>query len=95
MPPTPAHGEDIPDLPQVYRTTTYGDPFWMYHSGIGESIFISPSQGALQFLGDLEHWYADGTLKVCPEIFFQWYTMHGHPDRRMFPCVFSLLPNKN
>ena len=42
-----------------------------------------------------EHWYADGTFKVCPEIFFQLYTMHGQRDRRTFPCVFPLLPNKN
>ena len=33
------------------------------------------SQNTLQFFADSEHWYADGTFKVCPEIFFQLYSM--------------------
>ena len=33
------------------------------------------SQDTLQFFADSEHWYADGTFKVCPEIFFQLYSM--------------------
>ena len=31
---------------------------------------------------------------VCPEIFFQLYTIHGQCDGGIFPCVFSLLSNK-
>ena len=49
----------------------------------------------MQFLADSEHWYADVTFRVCPEIFFQLYTIHGQRDGRIFPCVFSLLRNKN
>ena len=30
VPPTPAHREDIPHLPQAYCTTTNGDPFLVY-----------------------------------------------------------------
>ena len=30
MPPTPAQREDIPNLPQAYRTTTNRDPFLVY-----------------------------------------------------------------
>ena len=97
MPPTPAHREDIPDLPQAYRTTTNGEPFLVYDSGVGdeERIFILASQDALQFLADSERWYADGTFRISPEIFFQLYTIHGQRDGRILPCVFSLLPNKN
>ena len=95
MPPTTVHKEDISDLPQACRTTTYGDPFLVYDSGIGERIFISASHGALPFLADLEHWYAYGMFRVCKEIFFQLYNTHGQPDARIFPCVFSLLPNEN
>ena len=97
MPPTLAHREDIPDLPPTFRTTTNGDLFLVYDSGVGdeERIFIFASQGALQFLADSEHWYADGTFRVCVEIFFQLYTVYGQRDGRIFPCVFSLLPNKN
>ena len=86
MPPTPAHKKDIPDLPQAYRTTTNVDPFLVYDSGVGveERIFIFGSQDALQFLADSEHWYADGTFRVCPEISFQLYTIHGQRDGRIF-----------
>ena len=86
MPPTPAHWEDISDLPQAYRTMTNGDPFLVCDSGVGdeERIFIFVSQDALQFLADSEHWYADGMFKVCPEISFQFY-IHGQRDGRILP----------
>ena len=97
MPPTPAHTEDIPDLPQVYRNTTNGDSFLVYCSGFGdeERVFIFASQDALQFLADSEHWYTGGTFRVSPEVFFQLYIIHGQHDGRIFPGVISLLPNKN
>ena len=65
MPPTPIQEEDIPDLPQAYRTMTNGDPFLVYDSGVGdeERIFIFASQDALQFLADSKDWYADGTFR--------------------------------
>ena len=49
----------------------------------------------MQFLADSEHCYADCTFRVCQEIFLQLYTLHGQREGRIFPCVFSLLPNKN
>ena len=36
----------------------------------------------------------DGTFKVCPEIFFQINTIHVLINHQIFPCVFTLLPNK-
>ena len=91
MPPAPAHRVYIPDLPPTYRTTTNGDPFLVYDSGVGdkERILIFASQNALQLLADSEHWYADGTFKICLEIFFQLYTIHGQCDGRIFLCVLS------
>ena len=46
-------------------------------------------------MADSEHWYADGTCKVCPEVFYQLYTVHGQRNGRIFHCVFALLPNKH
>ena len=37
----------------------------------------------------------DGTLKLCPEIFYEIYTIHALNNNQVFPCVFGLLPNKN
>ena len=97
MPPTPAHREEIPDLPQTYRTTTNGDPFLVYDGGVGDKqrIFIFASQDALQVSAESEHWYADGTFRVCPKMFSQLYTIHDQSDGRVFPNVFAFLPNKN
>ena len=62
----------------------------MYDNGAGDEewIFIFASQDALQLLADSEHWYADSTFKVCPEMFFQLYTMHGQRDGTLF-CEYS------
>ena len=91
MPPTPDHREDIPDLPPAYCSTTNEDPFFVYHTGVRdeERIYIVVSQDTLQFLADSEHWYADGTFRICPKIFCQLYTIHGQRDGRISPCVFS------
>ena len=90
MPPTPSHREDIPDLPPAYRTTTNGDPFLVYDSGVEdeERILIFTSQDAMQFLSDSEHWCVDGTFRVCPENSFQLHTIHGRRDGRIFLYVF-------
>ena len=97
LPPNPIRREDIPALPPAYNITTNGDPFLVLDSGVGdhERMFIFASPQGLQFLADSEHWYADGTFKVCPEVFYQLYTVHGQRNGRIFPCVFALLPNKN
>ena len=97
MPHMPAHREDTIDLQQGLCTTKNKVSFLVYDSGVGskERILIFASQGALYFLTVSEHWYAYGTLKVSPVIFFQLCTIHGLRDGRSFPCMFSLLPNIN
>ena len=37
----------------------------------------------------------DGTFELCPQIFYQIYTIHALNNNQVFPCVFALLPNKN
>ena len=37
----------------------------------------------------------DGTFKLCPEVFYQIYTIRALNNNQIFPCVFALLPNKN
>ncbi|XP_066935077.1 uncharacterized protein [Clytia hemisphaerica] len=49
---------------------------------------------ALARLNTSDHWFGDGTFKVCPEIFFQLYSIHALSNGRVIPCVFALLPNK-
>ena len=79
-----------------YQQTANGEQFLIYDSGVGdaERIFIFASESGLRFLSECDHWYGDGTVKVCPDLFFQLYTIHGQQNGNIYPCVFALLPNK-
>ena len=96
MLPNPQTREEIPVLCQEYQLTTNGDQFLVFDSGIGdpERIFIFASNLGLQFLYECDHWYADVTFKVCPEVFYQVYTFHSQQRGRTFPYVYGFLPNK-
>ena len=60
------------------------------------SIFlIFPTQEGIHYLPSNNHWFVDGTLKLCPEIFYQIYTIYALNNNQVFPYVFALLPNKN
>ena len=97
MPATPAHREDIPDLPQTYRTTTNGEAFLVYDSGVGdeERIFVFALHYALQLLADSEHSYAVVRSKSVRKFSSNCRLYMVSVKERIFPCVFSLLPNKN
>ena len=88
--PNPYTREEILVLSQEYQLTTNGHQFLVFGSEIGdqERIFIFASDLGLQFFYECDHWYADRTFKICPEVFCQVYTAHGQQRRRMFPCVF-------
>ena len=96
FPPLPINRAAIPMLPRQYQQTENGQQFLIFDSGVGdaERILIFSSQQGLQLLSNSEHWYGDGTFKVCPEVFFQVYMVHAQQGGRIFPCVFGLLPNK-
>ena len=81
----------------MYQLTSTGGQFLRYDSGIGDDgrILIFASDQGLELLSNSEHWFCDGTFKVCPEIFYQVYTIHALVNGRVLPCLFALLPNKN
>ena len=95
--PNPPNRAEIPVLPQMYQLTSTGGQFLRYDSGIGDDgrILIFPSNQGLELLSNSEHWFCDGTFKVCPEIFYQVYTIHALVNGRALPCLFALWPNKN
>ena len=92
--PNPQNRDEIPVLPLERQQTANGEQFLIYDSGVGdaESIFIFASESGLRFLSECDHWYGDGTFKVCPDLFFQLYTIQQNGN--IYPCVFALLPNK-
>ena len=76
LPPNPLNRQEIPLLPEAFRNTLAGECFLIFDSSVGDPnrIFIFASDIGRQLLADSEHWYADGTFKVCPEVFFLYIT---------------------
>ena len=60
-----------------------------------ERILIFGQRSLLELMESLDTlWLADGTFKICPEIFFQLFTIHITVNGYNPPCVYILLPNK-
>ena len=95
MPAVPQRREDIPVLPNNYQINR-GDRFLLFDCGVGDvnRLIIFATNDAIRLITTNPHWFIDGTFKVCPEIFFQIYTIHVLISHQIFPCVFALLPNK-
>jgi hypothetical protein len=95
-PANPINRATVPALPELYQQTLNGEQFLLFDSGVGDAnrILIFSTHQAIQLMATSEHWFGDGTFKVCPEIFFQLYTLHVKIDQRIIPCVYALLPNK-
>jgi hypothetical protein len=57
-------------------------------------IVAYSSNFGLNLLRRAETWSSDGTFSVCPEPFFQLYTVHAHIGKNVFPAAFLFLPGK-
>ena len=68
--PTPASLADI-EIPEELQKTKTGETFLLHDTGPNDPariiVFGSPPQ--LDALRHSQHWYADGTFKVCPTLF--------------------------
>ena len=83
-------------IPEEFACLQNGERFLLYDSGMEDEnrmlIF-----GTIAGLHDLErhtNWACDGTFKVCPETFYQLYTLHVNIGHACIPRVYGLLPNK-
>ena len=96
IPPIPLRRQDIPVIAQPYQLTNGGAQFLLFDCGTGDEkrILIFSTQEAIQLLARNEHWFMDGTFKLCPQIFYQIYTLHALINNQIFPCLFTLLTNK-
>ena len=96
IPVVPQRREDIPVLPNNNQIMNRGNRFLLLNSDVGDvsHLIIFATNDAIRLLATNPHWFMDGTFKVCPEIFFQIYTIHALINHQTFPCVFTPLPNK-
>ena len=96
IPPIPLRRQDIPVIAQPYQLTNGGAQSLLFDCGAGDEnrILIFSRQEAIQLLARNEHWFMDGTFKLCPQIFYQIYTIHALINNQIFPYLSALLPNK-
>ncbi len=68
----------------------------MFDSGLDddERILVFSTDECIQLLRDSNNWFADGTFKTTPLLFYQLYTIHVYTHERMIAAVYALLPNK-
>lgn len=84
------------EIPEIYTKTKNGHPFLIFDSGQVENrILIYSTEKNLKLMEKSKHWFADGTFKSSPVLFFQIYTIHVLiNDDTIIPTVYALLPNK-
>ena len=71
------------------------DDFLLYDDEDGDNrMLIYATDENLNMLQMSETWFADGTFKVVPQLFFQLYTVHALRNGYLIPCAYGLLPNK-
>ena len=97
LPPTPLCREDTPLLRERYQVIKVGEQFLIFDSGLGDNelTVIFATQQGIHFLFNNSYWFMGGMFKLCPEIFYQIYTIQALNNNQVFPSVFALLPNKN
>ena len=68
----------------------------MFDSGRAdtERIILFGTSDNVRFLQDNKDWFADGTFKVTPNLFYQVYTIHAIKCNTALPLVYALLPDK-
>jgi FLYWCH zinc finger domain len=78
-------------LPDHLKVTDRGDNFVLHED---KTLIIFTTDSNLSVLKSCKHWFADGTFKVCPEDFYQMFTLHGLFKSQIIPLVYGLLIGK-
>ncbi|CAF1988425.1 unnamed protein product [Rotaria magnacalcarata] len=79
-------------LPDRLRKTDRGEDFILFED---EKLIIFSSKINLSLLKENKHWFADGTFKVCPDDFYQLFTLHAMMTDTIIPLVYGLLIGKS
>ncbi|CAF4478251.1 unnamed protein product [Rotaria socialis] len=78
-------------LPDHLKQTDRGENFVLHED---EKLIIFTTATNLSVLKTCKHWFVDGTFKVCPEDFYQMFTLHGLLKSQIIPLVYGLLVGK-
>ncbi|CAF4857054.1 unnamed protein product [Rotaria socialis] len=78
-------------LPDHLRKTDRGEEFILFED---DEMIIFTTKTNLSLLKSCKHWFVDGTFKVCPEEFYQLFTLHALLKSVIVPLVYGLLIGK-
>lgn len=92
--PIPMQAIDIV-IPEFLKVTLSNHQF-LNHDNIflGRRILIFATEQNIRLLMRSPHWFCDGTFKVCPPQFSQFYTIHGVFNQSILPLIYAFLPGK-
>ncbi|CAM4825423.1 unnamed protein product [Rotaria magnacalcarata] len=72
---------------------TYRDEDFILHED--KKLIIFTTKTNLSILKQNKHWFADGTFKVCPDDYYQLFTLHAMMTNAIIPLVYGLLIGKS
>ncbi|CAF1345379.1 unnamed protein product [Rotaria sordida] len=79
-------------LPEKLRKA-YRDEDFILHED--KNLIIFTTKTNLSILKQNKHWFADGTFKVCPDNYYQLFTLHAMMTNAIIPLVYGLLIGKS
>ncbi|CAF1005735.1 unnamed protein product [Rotaria magnacalcarata] len=79
-------------LPKKLRKTYHDEDFIMHDD---KKLIIFTTKTNLSTLKQNKHWFADGTFKVCPDDYYQLFTLHAMMTNAIIPLVYGLLIGKS
>lgn len=83
------------EIPKELRSTHKGENFYYDDSSSkGDRMIVFTTKKNLELLSTHRNWFMDGTFDITPTFFTQLYTIHIIIEKRSFPMLNSLLPNK-
>jgi hypothetical protein len=90
-------GSDYSELPLNLRHTIQGDEFFSYDSGFGlnNRFVVFYSDFSVDVLRKANCWVVDGTFRMCPDNFYQLFTIHAYVGEKTVPSIYFLLDSKS
>ena len=73
------------------------DNFLLYDSGVEDAdrFLIFGTQKNFDILADYSNWFADGTFKIAPHLFYQLHTLHALHEHSVLPMLYIYLCRVN
>ena len=85
------------NVPEVLHHTLRGENFNLFDSGADDPnrFFIFGTLKNLDMLTENTNWFADGTFKIAPKLFYQLTTIHVLVKNTVLPMLYIFLQRKD